>query len=142
MSGRAAATALGKVTWVLAIAFICTSITLTILAAQRSAGTSVIDRLGVTGAGRDRRCRHAAGAAGRGQPAAPRAGRHRAAGAAGGLTATRPRLGAKHVMRAAHGALNQVKVPMSTGRATTSCRSASGRNIILRLSCAGSPNPL
>mgnify|MGYP001036497798 CR=1 FL=1 len=46
MSGRAAATALGKVTWVLAIAFIITSITLTIIAAQKSAGSSVLDRLG------------------------------------------------------------------------------------------------
>ncbi|MFD1194069.1 preprotein translocase subunit SecG [Seohaeicola saemankumensis] len=46
MSGRAAATALGKVTWVLAIAFICTSITLTIIAAQKSAGSSVLDRVG------------------------------------------------------------------------------------------------
>jgi preprotein translocase subunit SecG len=44
-SGRAAATALGKVTWILAIAFICTSISLTIIAAQKSAGGSVIDRL-------------------------------------------------------------------------------------------------
>jgi preprotein translocase subunit SecG len=43
MSGRAAATALGKVTWILAICFICTSVTLTILAAQKSAGTSVAD---------------------------------------------------------------------------------------------------
>jgi preprotein translocase subunit SecG len=48
MTGRAAATALGKVTWLLAIAFICTSITLTIFAAEKAAGTSVIDRLGVT----------------------------------------------------------------------------------------------
>ena len=47
VSGRAAATALGKVTWILAAAFICTSITLTIIAAQKSAGSSVIDRLGV-----------------------------------------------------------------------------------------------
>lgn len=46
-SGRSAATALSKVTWVLAVAFICTSIALTIFAAQRAAGTSVIDRLGV-----------------------------------------------------------------------------------------------
>ena len=45
MSGRSAATALGKVTWGLAIAFIATSITLTILAAQQSAGSSVIDRI-------------------------------------------------------------------------------------------------
>jgi len=46
MSGRAAATALGKVTWVLAAAFIVTSISLTIIAAQKASGTSVIDRLG------------------------------------------------------------------------------------------------
>ena len=45
VSGRAAATALGKVTWGLAIAFICTSIALTIIAAEQSAGSSVIDRL-------------------------------------------------------------------------------------------------
>lgn len=46
ISGRAAATALGKVTWVLAIGFICTSIALTIIAARNSAGSSVLDRLG------------------------------------------------------------------------------------------------
>lgn len=45
VSGRAAATALGKVTWILAIAFIITSISLTIIAAQKSAGGSVVDRL-------------------------------------------------------------------------------------------------
>ncbi|MEM7320863.1 MAG: preprotein translocase subunit SecG [Pseudomonadota bacterium] len=47
VTGRAAATALGKVTWILAIAFIITSMTLTIIAAQKASGTSVIDRLGV-----------------------------------------------------------------------------------------------
>ena len=46
MSGRAAATALGKVTWILAILFICTSITLTILAAQKAGSSSVIDQIG------------------------------------------------------------------------------------------------
>jgi len=46
MSGRGAATALSKVTWVLAIAFIATSITLTVLAAQKSAGSSITDGLG------------------------------------------------------------------------------------------------
>jgi preprotein translocase subunit SecG len=46
MSGRAAATALGKVTWVLAAAFIATSLTLTVIAAEKASGTSVIDRLG------------------------------------------------------------------------------------------------
>ncbi len=48
MTGRGAATALGKVTWVLAAAFICTSIALTVIAAQNASGSSVIDRLGVT----------------------------------------------------------------------------------------------
>ena len=48
VSGRAAATALGKLTWMLAIAFICTSMTLTIFAAENASGSSVIDRLGVT----------------------------------------------------------------------------------------------
>lgn len=48
MSGRAAATAMGKLTWLLAAAFIVTSMTLTIVAAQKSAGSSVIDRLSAT----------------------------------------------------------------------------------------------
>lgn len=47
-TGRAPATALGKLTWLLAIAFICTSITLTIFAAENASGSSVVDRLGVT----------------------------------------------------------------------------------------------
>ena len=47
MTGRAAATALGKVTWGLAIAFICTSIALTVIAAQNAAGSSVIDSAGL-----------------------------------------------------------------------------------------------
>jgi preprotein translocase subunit SecG len=46
ISGRAAATALGKVTWVLAIGFIATSITMTILAARDASTASVIDQLG------------------------------------------------------------------------------------------------
>ena len=45
MSGRAAATALGKVTWVLAIGFICTSITLTILGQTGAGNGSVLDRV-------------------------------------------------------------------------------------------------
>jgi len=48
VSGRAAATALGKVTWGLAGCFIATSITLTILAASDSASTSVIEQIGGT----------------------------------------------------------------------------------------------
>ncbi|UYV38826.1 preprotein translocase subunit SecG [Rhodobacteraceae bacterium D3-12] len=46
VSSRSAATAMGKLTWILAIAFICTSISLTIIAAQKSADTSVLDRVG------------------------------------------------------------------------------------------------
>ena len=47
VSARGAASALGKVTWGLAIAFICTSITLTIIAARNSSGSSVLDRIGI-----------------------------------------------------------------------------------------------
>lgn len=46
VSSRAAATALGKVTWILAGAFIVTSLALTIIAAEKSAGSSVLDRVG------------------------------------------------------------------------------------------------
>ncbi|OAN74411.1 preprotein translocase subunit SecG [Sulfitobacter sp. EhC04] len=46
VSGRAAATALGKLTWLLGVAFLITSISLTIIVAQKSSGASVIDRLG------------------------------------------------------------------------------------------------
>ena len=45
VAGRSAATALGKVTWVLAIAFIATSMSLTVIAAKNSAGSSVLDRI-------------------------------------------------------------------------------------------------
>ena len=48
VSGRSAATALGKITWIFAGAFIATSIALTILAARDSASTSVIDQIGGT----------------------------------------------------------------------------------------------
>jgi preprotein translocase subunit SecG len=43
--GRAAATAITKFTWILAVAFIATSIALTIIAAEQSAGASVVDRI-------------------------------------------------------------------------------------------------
>jgi preprotein translocase subunit SecG len=45
MSGRSAATALGKLTWILGFGLFATSITLTIIAAQNAAGSSVLDRL-------------------------------------------------------------------------------------------------
>ena len=48
MTGRAAATAMTKLTWVLAAGFICTSITLTILAARDAGSTSVVEQFGGT----------------------------------------------------------------------------------------------
>ena len=50
ISTRSAATGLGKLTWILATAFICTSITLTVIAAQNASGSSIMDRL-TTGGG-------------------------------------------------------------------------------------------
>ena len=47
MSGRQAATALAKLTWIFAAGFICTSVTLTIFAARDAAGRSVIDAVGI-----------------------------------------------------------------------------------------------
>ncbi len=44
--GRPAPTAMSKFTWILAIAFICTSISLTLISASNTAGSSVADRLG------------------------------------------------------------------------------------------------
>ena len=46
MSGRGAATALTKITWVLAIAFIVTSMSLTIIASRNANSSSIFDRLG------------------------------------------------------------------------------------------------
>ncbi|MFT5631215.1 MAG: preprotein translocase subunit SecG [Gammaproteobacteria bacterium] len=43
--GRAGASAMTKFTWILAIGFICTSIAMTIIAADKSAGASVVDRI-------------------------------------------------------------------------------------------------
>lgn len=45
-SARGATNALTKVTWILAVAFIATSITLTVLAAEKSKGGSVLDTAG------------------------------------------------------------------------------------------------
>jgi len=46
MSGRGAATALTKITWILAIAFIVTSMSLTIIASRNANSSSIFDRLG------------------------------------------------------------------------------------------------
>ncbi|MEM8741614.1 MAG: preprotein translocase subunit SecG [Pseudomonadota bacterium] len=45
VTGRGAATALSKLTWGLAIAFIVTSLLLTVLAAQRASDNSVLERI-------------------------------------------------------------------------------------------------
>ncbi|AGT09413.1 preprotein translocase subunit SecG [Paracoccus aminophilus] len=45
MTGRQAANALTRITWILAIAFLVTSVTLTIMAARGTAGSSVADQL-------------------------------------------------------------------------------------------------
>ncbi|TQV69538.1 preprotein translocase subunit SecG [Aliiroseovarius halocynthiae] len=47
MSSRGAATALGKLTWGFAIAFLITSIALTVISAKNSADSSVVDALGL-----------------------------------------------------------------------------------------------
>ncbi len=53
MSGRSAASALSKITWILAVAFIITSLGLTAIAARNSAGSSVVDRIGISGVPKD-----------------------------------------------------------------------------------------
>lgn len=46
MTGRQAATALGKATWLVAVAFLSVSLALTIITAREQAGDSVIERAG------------------------------------------------------------------------------------------------
>ena len=46
MTGRQAANALTRLTWVFGIGLFCTSIALTVIAARQSAGVSVLDRFG------------------------------------------------------------------------------------------------
>ena len=45
--GRPAPTAMSKFTWILAVAFICTSIALTLIAASNSSNSSVVDRIDI-----------------------------------------------------------------------------------------------
>lgn len=47
MTGRQAANALSKATWFIAIAFLATSLSLTLIAARKSSVSSVIDQLGL-----------------------------------------------------------------------------------------------
>lgn len=49
MSGRPAVTALGKLTWVFGIAFVCTSITMTVMATRNATGGSVLDGIDTDG---------------------------------------------------------------------------------------------
>ncbi|MDO5529167.1 MAG: preprotein translocase subunit SecG [Paracoccus sp. (in: a-proteobacteria)] len=48
MTGRQAANAMTRATWILAAAFLVTSITLTVLAARGVGGGSVMDQIGIT----------------------------------------------------------------------------------------------
>jgi preprotein translocase subunit SecG len=63
MTGRGAATALSKMTWILGIAFVTTSLALTVLAARDSGSSSVMDAPGAPV--------EATGEAGDDAPAAP-----------------------------------------------------------------------
>ena len=45
MTGRPGISALGKVTWALGLSFVITSITLTVVAAQKSTDSSVLDNI-------------------------------------------------------------------------------------------------
>ncbi len=47
MTGRGAATALAKLTWIFAVCFIATSVTLTVIAAKKAGSSSVVDQLGI-----------------------------------------------------------------------------------------------
>ncbi|MDO5371136.1 preprotein translocase subunit SecG [Paracoccus sp. (in: a-proteobacteria)] len=49
MTGRQAANALTKATWIIAAAFLVTSIALTVIAARNSVGASVVDRIAPMG---------------------------------------------------------------------------------------------
>ncbi len=46
MTGRQSATALSKATWIVATAFLCVSLVLTILTAREQSSDSIIERLG------------------------------------------------------------------------------------------------
>ncbi|MDP3342728.1 preprotein translocase subunit SecG [Frigidibacter sp.] len=53
MSGRQAANALSKLTWIFAAAFIATSVTLTVLAARDASSGSVVDQFNSSSQGSD-----------------------------------------------------------------------------------------
>ena len=49
MTGRQAANALSRLTWIFAIGFLVTSMTLTLIAARNSSGGSIVDQLNLGG---------------------------------------------------------------------------------------------
>nr|WP_246588071.1 preprotein translocase subunit SecG [Paracoccus bogoriensis] len=49
MSGRQAANALTRMTWILGVAIFCTSLALTVIAARQASTGSIMDQIGVTG---------------------------------------------------------------------------------------------
>ena len=51
MTGRAQATAMGRATWLIGGAFMAMSVVLTIIAAEKSAGSSVVDQINAGPAG-------------------------------------------------------------------------------------------
>lgn len=54
MSGRQAANALSRLTWIFAIAFIITSLTLTVIAARNASNSSIMDQLDIGSATQSR----------------------------------------------------------------------------------------
>ncbi|WBU63328.1 preprotein translocase subunit SecG [Paracoccus aerodenitrificans] len=70
MTGRQAANALSKLTWILAAAFLVTSITLTVIAARNTSGNSVLDQLNI-GTGSDDQSQEQTGIEGTGLTTAP-----------------------------------------------------------------------
>ncbi len=96
MTSRGAATALSKVTWAIGIAFVVTSLALTIIAARGTRSSSVVDTIGTeTSAAGDDASDDAghAGARARGRPLAQGPGRRGSGSAAPGEVGVRRSLG-------------------------------------------------
>ncbi len=80
MTGRQAANALSRLTWIFAIGFIVTSMTLTLIAAQNASSGSIVDQLNLGGGGEQAPATNLPGIGdyvpppGAGQPVVPGAG--------------------------------------------------------------------
>lgn len=80
MTGRQAANALSRLTWIFAIGFLITSLTLTLIAARNSSGGSIVDQLNLGGASQEAPATTIPGVGdyapppGAGQPVVPGAG--------------------------------------------------------------------